>query len=189
MKQGLDEQAVRWTENWLNSRPRELSWRPVTISVHQGSILGPVLCNIFINDLQKLGEWLVHQRDLSRLRNGLEGPSRGSARGCTRSFTWDEQPHTPGHPKGHPALQQFGGKGPEDLGDTELKVSQQRGWVAKAAKCVLGCSGSVASRSWSDPSPLLITGEATQRVMCSVLGFPRQERWNYWEESSKGPPR
>lgn len=75
MELGLDEQAVSLAENWLKSRPRELSWRPVTISVHQGSILGPGLFNIFINDLQKLGQWLVHQRDLSRLRNGLEGPS------------------------------------------------------------------------------------------------------------------
>lgn len=133
MRQGWDEQAVRWTENWLDSRPRELSWRPITISVHQGSILGPGLFNIFINDLQKLGEWLEHQRDLSRLRKGLEGPSWGSTRGCTRSLTREEQPHTPVHTEGHPALQQLGRKGPEGAGDSELKVSQQRGRAAKAA--------------------------------------------------------
>jgi len=69
VKYGLDEQAVRWIENWLNGQAqrvvvsgRKSSWSPEATDVLQGPILEPVLFKIFIGILDDGSELYLQKQ-------------------------------------------------------------------------------------------------------------------------------
>ncbi|GAB0205144.1 mitochondrial enolase superfamily member 1 [Grus japonensis] len=176
-KCGLDEWTVRWVENWLNGRAQsvvisstESSWRPVSSGVPQGSVLGLVLFNIFINDLDERTE-----RTLSKFADDTElGGVADTPEGCTaiqshpdRLENWAKRNHMKFN-KGTCRVLHLGknnsryqfwlgvdllgsSTAEKDLGilvDNKLSMRQQCALVAKKANGILGCiKNSGASRS------------------------------------------
>uniref|UniRef100_K7EYU7 Reverse transcriptase domain-containing protein n=1 Tax=Pelodiscus sinensis TaxID=13735 RepID=K7EYU7_PELSI len=167
-KYNLDRATIRWVHNWLDNRSQRVvvngsksCWKGITSGVPQGSVLGPVLFNIFINDVDigiestlikfaddtKLGgvatsleDRDIIQNDLSKLEKWSEvNRMRFNKEKCkVLHLGRNNQFHT--YKMGSDCLGRSMAE--RDLGvivDHKLNMSQQCDAVAKKANMILGC--------------------------------------------------
>uniref|UniRef100_A0A8B9ZNN1 Reverse transcriptase domain-containing protein n=2 Tax=Anas TaxID=8835 RepID=A0A8B9ZNN1_9AVES len=173
----LNKNIIQWVSNWLTGRAQRVvvngatsGWWMVTSGVPQGSILGPVLCNVFINNLDvglegvlskfaddtKLGGVVdsvesgkALQRDLDRLESwAITNRVKFNKSKCQVLHLGQDNPGYT-YRLGNEMLESSPAE--RDLGvvvDSKLNMSQQCALAARRANRILGCiKHGIASRS------------------------------------------
>ncbi|PKU35415.1 rna-directed dna polymerase from mobile element jockey-like [Limosa lapponica baueri] len=200
---GMERWTTRWIRNWLDGRTQRVTvnssmskWKPVTSGVPQGSVLGPVLFNIFVGDMDSGIECTLRKfandTKLCGTVDTLEGKDtthrdldRLDRWACVNLMKFNQAKCKVLH-VGRSNLRhkyRLGGEriesSPEkDLGvlvDEKQNMSQQCALTTQKANCILGyIKRSVASRS-REMTLSLRPGETPPGVLCPALESSAQK--------------